>query len=115
MLIMALPLERDDITFKPPRGSSIAAGHCPGPPNFAPQQFFPNSLQAFLLECNPRVLLRTPWNATMTTNPPQISLPKSWTSYVRSAILHVISLAQFATAYTRSWAANSIGNVNEKP
>ncbi len=51
---------------------------CVGPAFFAPQQFFPNSLQAFLLERNPRVLLRTPWNAIMTTNPPQISLPKSW-------------------------------------
>jgi hypothetical protein len=27
---------------------------------------------------------------------------------VRAAILHVISLAQFATAHTRSWAANSV-------
>ena len=44
----------------------------------------------------------------MTTNTPQIPLPKSWTGHVRSAVLHVIALAQFATVYTRSWAANSI-------
>ena len=44
----------------------------------------------------------------MTTNAPQISLPKSWTGHVRSAVLHVITLAQFATAYTRSWPTNSI-------
>ena len=39
--------------------------------------------------------------------PPTIPLPKSWTGHVRTAILHVISLAQYATAYTRSWAADS--------
>ncbi len=38
---------------------------------------------------------------------PTIPLPKSWTKHVRSAMLHVISLAQYATAYTRSWAADS--------
>ena len=37
----------------------------------------------------------------------KIPLPKDWTGNVRSAVLHVISLAQYATAYTRSWAANS--------
>jgi hypothetical protein len=40
--------------------------------------------------------------------PPKVSLPKSWTDNVRSAILHVIALAQYATVYTRSWAANSL-------
>ena len=39
--------------------------------------------------------------------PPSIPLPKSWTKHVRTAMLHVISLAQYATAYTRSWAADS--------
>ena len=39
--------------------------------------------------------------------PPSIPLPKSWTKQVRAAMLHVISLAQYATAYTRSWAADS--------
>ncbi len=38
---------------------------------------------------------------------PKIPLPKGWTGHVRSAVLHVIGLAQYATAYTRSWAANS--------
>jgi transposase InsO family protein len=33
--------------------------------------------------------------------------PRNWPGSVKSAILHVISLAQFATAYTRGWAANS--------
>ena len=33
---------------------------------------------------------------------PQIRLPKSWSKHVRLAMLHVISLAQFATVYTRS-------------
>lgn len=39
--------------------------------------------------------------------PPTIPLPKSWTKHVRTAMLHAISLAQYATAYTRSWAADS--------
>ena len=39
---------------------------------------------------------------------PRIPLPKSWNKHVRSSLLHVISLAQFAVAYTRGWAANSI-------
>ncbi len=33
-------------------------------------------------------------------------LPRGWPGRVRSAVLHVISPAQFATNYTRSWAAN---------
>lgn len=40
-------------------------------------------------------------------NAPRIPLPKSWNKQVRSAMLHVISLAQYATVYTRSWAADS--------
>ena len=39
---------------------------------------------------------------------PQIRLPKSWNKHVRSAMLHVISLARFATVYTRSWAVDSV-------
>ncbi len=35
-----------------------------------------------------------------------IPLPRAWPSRVKSAILHVISLAQFTVAYTRGWAAN---------
>jgi hypothetical protein len=38
----------------------------------------------------------------------QIPLPKSWPTRVQAAILHVISLAEFATAHTRGWAVNSI-------
>ena len=37
----------------------------------------------------------------------EIPLPRGWPSRVKSAILHVISLAQFTAAYTRGWAANS--------
>ena len=44
----------------------------------------------------------------MKAEDPRIPLPKSWSTHVRGAILHVISLAQFATAHTRSWAANSV-------
>ena len=32
------------------------------------------------------------------------NLPQFWPSKVRSAMLHVVSLAQFAVISTRSWA-----------
>ena len=38
---------------------------------------------------------------------PVIPLPRAWPSCVKSAILHVISLAQFTVAYTRGWAVDS--------
>ncbi|HUT91465.1 MAG TPA: hypothetical protein VMY37_18345 [Thermoguttaceae bacterium] len=38
---------------------------------------------------------------------PTIALPRSRTKHVRTAMLHAVSLAQYATAYTRSWAADS--------
>ena len=37
---------------------------------------------------------------------PAIPLPKAWPRSVRSAVIQVISLAQHALAYTRSWSAN---------
>ena len=43
-----------------------------------------------------------------TRNLRRIPLPNSWNKHVRASLLHVISLAQFAVAYTRGWAANSI-------
>jgi len=43
-----------------------------------------------------------------TKNPPRIPLPKSWGKYVRIALLHVVALARYATAYTRGWATNSL-------
>src|SRR6266478_5290170 len=42
-----------------------------------------------------------------STSPPKLPLPKSWSGHVRSALLHVVSLAQYAAVYTRSWAADS--------
>jgi putative transposase len=38
---------------------------------------------------------------------PNVPLPKHWKKHVKSTILDVISLAQYATTYTRSWAADS--------
>jgi predicted RNA polymerase sigma factor len=38
---------------------------------------------------------------------PQIPLPKSWDTHVKSAILHIIALGQYALTYSRSWAADS--------
>ena len=40
--------------------------------------------------------------------PQQIPLPTSWTKHVRSAMLHVIALAQYAAVYSRSWAVDSM-------
>ncbi len=37
----------------------------------------------------------------------KLQLPKSWPTQVRTAILHVVSLAKYAAVFTRSWAANS--------
>ena len=44
----------------------------------------------------------------MSKRKKSIPLPKQWPLRVKSALPHVISLAQFATAYTRGWAANSV-------
>ena len=46
----------------------------------------------------------------MASKNPRIPHPKSWPIHVRAAILHVIALAQFATAYMRSWSVNSINS-----
>jgi len=40
-------------------------------------------------------------------NRPEIPLPRGWPGRVKSAMLHIISLAKFALAYTRGWAVNS--------
>ena len=39
---------------------------------------------------------------------PPIPLPKGWQGYVKSAVVHVISLAHYAIVYARAWAADSI-------
>lgn len=38
---------------------------------------------------------------------PRIDLPRGWPRPVKSAMLHVIALAQYAVAYTRGWAADA--------
>ncbi len=43
---------------------------------------------------------------TKYKNPLRIPLPRGWARRVKSTMLHVVSLAQYATAYTRSWAVN---------
>ena len=43
-------------------------------------------------------------------NAPRIALPRGWKNNIKSAMLHVISLAQFGMAYTHGWAANSINS-----
>ncbi len=35
-----------------------------------------------------------------------IPLPRGWSRNVKSAVLHVIALAQYAATYTRGWAVN---------
>ena len=44
---------------------------------------------------------------TRHTNPPRIPLPGGWSLHVKSAMRHVISLAQFGLADTRGWAVSS--------
>ena len=39
---------------------------------------------------------------------PDIPLPSGWPKNVKSAVLHVISLAQYDMVTVRGWAANSI-------
>ena len=41
---------------------------------------------------------------------PQIPPPRGWAGLVRSAVLHVISLAHFAIVCARGWAANSVND-----
>ena len=36
-----------------------------------------------------------------------IPLPRDWPQHVKSAMLHAIALAQYAAAYTRSWAIDA--------
>ena len=42
----------------------------------------------------------------MPASRPRVSLPKGWPRSATTAVLHIISLAQFALAYSRGWAAN---------
>ena len=52
----------------------------------------------------------------LSRKPPRIPLPKGWTKHARSAVLHVISLAQYAAVYSRSWAVDSLnGRVRLAP
>ena len=37
-----------------------------------------------------------------------IPLPKGWKRHVKSAVLHVVSLAHFSITHARGWAANSV-------
>ncbi len=45
-------------------------------------------------------------NMVKRTNPLRIRLPRGWPQSVKSAMLRVISLAQFSMAYTRGWAVS---------
>lgn len=40
--------------------------------------------------------------------PPDIPVPSGWRSNIKSAVLRVVSLAHYAMAAARGWAANSI-------
>ena len=41
-------------------------------------------------------------------SPPSLPVPSGWPKNVKSAVLHVISLAQYAIAATRGWAADAL-------
>ncbi len=49
----------------------------------------------------------TPSGFAMPASRPRVSLPKGWPRSATTAVLHIVSLAQFALAYSRGWAANS--------
>ena len=42
-------------------------------------------------------------------------LPSGWAKNAKSAVLHVISVAQFALTYTRGWADNALNPRTRKP
>ncbi len=42
------------------------------------------------------------------TNPLRIRLPRGWPQSVKSAMLHVISLAQVGMAYTCGWSVGPV-------
>lgn len=44
---------------------------------------------------------------TKNRKPPRIALPRDWSHRVKSAMLNVTALAQYAVTYTRGWAVNS--------
>jgi hypothetical protein len=44
---------------------------------------------------------------------PQIPLPKGWQGCVKSAVVHVISLAHYAIVYARAWAADGTVNLSD--
>ena len=43
-----------------------------------------------------------------TPKPPRIPPSKTWPCHVKSAVVHIISLAHFSITYARGWATNSI-------
>ena len=43
-----------------------------------------------------------------TQKAPRIPLPKGWPPYVKSGVLHIISLAHFSITHARGWAAKSV-------
>ena len=44
----------------------------------------------------------------MPSPSPKIPLLKGWPASVKSGVLHVMALAQFAMTYARGWAADSV-------
>ncbi len=61
----------------------------------------------FMIPCLAGIKTRHSGSTIAVDDKPKIPLPRKWTDRFRSAVLHVIGLAQYATIYTRSWAADS--------
>ena len=51
-------------------------------------------------------------NMARHTNSPTIYLPRGWPRPVKSTMLHVIALDQYAIAYTRIWAITETRRVD---
>ena len=80
---------------------------CAGPPIFARDVLQGKSLPILTLPRSPSKLHSALWRRDEIRKSPN-SASQIVANLRPPAILHVISLAQFATAYTRSWSANSI-------
>jgi hypothetical protein len=84
-------------------------GGCAGPAIFARALNLPKHVDVILIIVFlSDFAMRTPENTMPAKKAPRIPLPKAWTRQVRSAMLHLISLAQYVTVYTRSWAVDSM-------
>ena len=81
---------------------------CAGPPILAAAFVGPEHVVAINVMVVYAQIDREDLEAPCLAKSPRIPLPKHWAEHVGSAVLYVISLAQYAAVYTRSWAVDSM-------